>query len=132
MVRSVQSGQSMELLAVYLARMGLRAGDSDAVAEAMALAGDVPEAAIENRFVAALTRWLAAISAGDAREIAAAADVLESVGWRLLAADALSDATLIADRHRLPEGNDWSARARAIYQEASAVPLLDALRSPVR
>lgn len=65
------------------------------------------------------------------REIVAAAEDLEAEGWRMLSADAYADATLLADRHRLPGGNEWSARSRAAYERMSAVPLLDALRSRV-
>ncbi|HET6650338.1 MAG TPA: hypothetical protein VFH79_09300, partial [Candidatus Limnocylindria bacterium] len=66
-----------------------------------------------------------------ANEIVAAADDLEAAGWPLLSADAYADATLLADRHRLPGGNEWSARSRAAYERMSAVPLLDTLRSRV-
>lgn len=139
-IQDVHSGANLELVSYFLARMGLRAGDTDAVRAAAALADQVPENAVGNPLTLALVRWLRALArAQDAddpgeatRDVVVAADELEASGLRLLAADALSDATLLADRHRMPEGNEWSARARAIYQDAAAVPLLDALRSPVR
>jgi hypothetical protein len=129
----------MELVSFFLARMALRAGDADALQAAAALADEVPEAAVGNPLTLALSGWLRALARaqngddpGDAaNEVVAAADALEAAGLRLLTADALSDATLLADRYRLPQGNEWSARARALYESASAVPVLDALRSGV-
>jgi hypothetical protein len=138
-IREIESGANLELVSYFLARMGLRVGDTDAVRAAAALADEVPEAAVGNPLTIALSRWLRALARaqngydpGDAaNEVVAAADALEAAGLRLLTADALSDATLLADRYRLPQGNEWSARARALYESASAVPVLDALRSGV-
>jgi hypothetical protein len=134
-----QKGVDLELVSYFLARMGLRAGDTDAVRAAAALADEAPETAVGNPLTLALARWLRALARaqdtddpGEAiRDVVVAADELEAAGMRLLAADALSDATLLADRHRLPEGNEWSARARALYEISSAVPVLDALRGRV-
>jgi hypothetical protein len=139
-IRELQSGENLELVSFFLARMGLRAADADAVRAAAALADQVPEAAVGNPLTVALARWLSALAgsqdtddpAGAVKDVVAAADELEATGLRLLAADALADATLLTDRHRLAGGNELSARARALYDSSSAVPLLDALRSSVQ
>ena len=80
----------------------------------------------------------------DAAQLAAADLIRESYQMRtktvaerlphhaLLAADAYSDATLIGDKVRLPDATEWAARARELYERASAVPVLEALRSRVR
>jgi tetratricopeptide (TPR) repeat protein len=138
-VREDVNGQSMDLLAFYLARMALRAEDTEAVREAAALAAEVTEAAVGNPLSLALARWIEGLAraqdtddvTGAVQDVVAASDELRANGLILLAADALSDATLLADRHRLPGGNELSARARALYESSSAVPLLDALRSSV-
>ena len=138
-IREVQSGENLELVSFFLARMGLRAGDADAVRAAAAIADEVPEAAVGNPFTLTLSRWLSALAraqddddpGGAANDVVAAADELEATGLRLLAADAMADATLLADRYRLPEGNRWSARARELYEISAAVPVLDAIRSRV-
>jgi tetratricopeptide (TPR) repeat protein len=137
-VRDTTGGEALDLLGFYLARMGLRAGDADAIRDAAALADEFPDT-VATAFTIQLARWFKAIAraeeGGDpataANEIVAAAEDLEAAGWRLLSADAYADATLLADRHRLPGGNEWSARSRASYERMSAVPLLDALRSRV-
>ncbi|HJP72448.1 MAG TPA: adenylate/guanylate cyclase domain-containing protein [Candidatus Limnocylindria bacterium] len=136
--REAMRGEGLDLLTFYLSRMGLKAGDADAVRDAAALADELPDAATVP-FTTSLARWFRAVAreqagddpAGAVREIVDAAEDLEAQGWRLLAADAFADATFLADRHRLPGGNEWSARARAIYESGSAVPVLDALRSSV-
>ena len=124
-------GGNAELLTFYLARMGMRAGDTDAVGEAARRAGKIAETAIGDRFVATLARWFSGIASADAREVASAAEALQSDGWRVLAADAFADAGLLAERQGLPEGREWSAAARERYATASAVPVLDVMRSRV-
>jgi class 3 adenylate cyclase/tetratricopeptide (TPR) repeat protein len=137
-VRDTTGGEALDLLSFYLARMGLRAGDADAIRDAAAIADEFPDR-VGAPFTIPLASWFKAIARaqddGDpataVSEIVAAAEDLEAAGWPLLSADAYADATLLADRHRLPGGNEWSARSRASYERMSAVPLLDALRSRV-
>ena len=128
-------GPSLLFIAVHLGRMGVRTGEGQAVREAATMGHEVQLKAPENRFTRALVQWLDGLAAdADAgpsadQTVARAAADLEADGWRLLAANAYSDATLLADQLRNPEGNEWSARARALYEAASAVPLLEVLRS---
>jgi tetratricopeptide (TPR) repeat protein len=140
-VRTQGPNRSLDLVAVYLARMGVRAGDRGATSEAARLAAGIPELAIGNRSMMALARWVTGIAAaagatgeqvGEAvREIAAAGEQLVARGWLGVAADAFGDAALIAERHGLPEATEWSARAQELYEAGSAVSVLDGLRSGV-
>ncbi len=142
MIRTQGPSHSLDLVAVYLARMGLRAGDSGATTEAAGLAAGLPELAIGNRTMMALARWVTGIAqaaggtgdqdGGAAREIAAAGEQLVARGWLGIAADAFADAALIAERVGLPEAAEWADQSRALYEASSAVPMLDTMRSGVR
>jgi class 3 adenylate cyclase/tetratricopeptide (TPR) repeat protein len=127
--------RSLYFIILHLARMALRTGDVDGIREAAAAARELEEASPADGFAGAVSRWVDGIADADdpsaGAAVAEAAADLEAVGWRLLAAHAYSDATLLADRHRRPEGHDWAARARARYEESSTVPILEALRSSV-
>ncbi|HET9417412.1 MAG TPA: adenylate/guanylate cyclase domain-containing protein [Candidatus Limnocylindria bacterium] len=129
-------GRSVFFIILHLARMALRTGDHDGVREAAAAAVERHADAPDDQFVGMATRWVSGLARPDdpsaPADVAAAAADLEAGGWRLLSANAYSDATLLADRLRLPEGQKWAARARDLYEAASAVPVLEALRSTVR
>ncbi|HSH21835.1 MAG TPA: hypothetical protein VK992_04345, partial [Candidatus Caenarcaniphilales bacterium] len=49
----------------------------------------------------------------------------EQVGFKLVAADALADAALLAERAGLPIAAELRERSDAIYRAIGAVPVLD-------
>ena len=128
--------RSVFFIVLHLGRMALGTGDMDAAREAAAIAREEQQTAPDDRFVAAATQWVSAIadaddpSAGEA--VASAAAHFEEQGYNLLAANAYSDATILAERHGRPEAQEYRARARALYEATSGVPILEALRSGVR
>jgi hypothetical protein len=133
-VRERGGDQGLLFLAIHLGRMGFRLRDSDAIAEAAAAANEYLAMNPTSRLVISLTRWIEAMAdqrgeATAAREVATAAADLEDQGWMLLAANAYTDAALLADRLGLPERDEWRARADAIYEGSAAVSVLDELRS---
>lgn len=135
-LREAKAEHGLLFVAIHLGRMGLRMDDVDATADAAALGAEYLARDETNQFSASLARWLTALAdrSGDpaaAHEVASIAADLEQRNWGLMAANAFTDAALLADRLGLAERDEWSARAEAMFRATSAVPSLDALRSEV-
>lgn len=111
---------------LLLARMALRIGrdgsirTAAAALEAQARAGASSPTARSAKWAAALTQDDRAAAADTVAGLAAE---LEAMGHPLQAADAYADAAWLGVRAG-GAGEDWSARATALYTACSAVPLL--------
>jgi len=119
-------------LALLLARMGVRIGDTDAAQEGSALVHELAASSI-NPVLDAVAAWAAGLSEADVdpavggRAVAEAAAALEATGRPVLAADAFTDAALLGERAGLANALTWSTHARELYERCSAVPVLEAL-----
>jgi tetratricopeptide (TPR) repeat protein len=119
-------------VALLLARMGVRMGDTDATQEGSALVHELA-ASSTNPVLDAVAAWAAGLSevdvdpAAGGRAVAKAAAALEATGRPVLAADAFTDAALLGERAGLANALTWSTHARELYERCSAVPVLEAL-----
>jgi tetratricopeptide (TPR) repeat protein len=135
-LREAQAEHGLLFIAIHLGRMGLRLDDAEATAEAAVLGAEYLARDETNHYAALLARWLTGLAdrSGDsaaAHEVASIAADLEQRNWGLMAANAFTDAALLADRLGLAERDEWSARAEALFRTTSAVPSLEALRSGI-
>jgi tetratricopeptide (TPR) repeat protein len=119
-----------------LGRMALRVGDAETAAYAARIIrtpGPTQAFGIED-FHAASIAWSGGLidpdAAAGARAVASAATVFEKHRFPLRAADAYTDAALIAERAgQRQDAARWQARADEIYASCSAVPVLDRIRA---
>ena len=121
-----------------LGRMAVRAGDTEAAEYAAAIVRDPRpgETFGIEAFIDATSAWSEGLAnpdrAAGARSAADAAATFEEYDFPLRAADAYTDAALLAERAELPEdAARWRARAEELYASCSAVPVLDRIRESV-
>ncbi len=131
-LREAAVNRGLHFVALHLARMGAREGDTDALREA----GEISAAIVaedSSAFAQDIGRWIAGLATDPyvpdaALKVGLAAENLEARGWRLQAAHAYSDAAFVAElAGQAPAA--WSSRAAALYEAMSAVPALEMLRS---
>ena len=123
---------------ITLGRMALRAGDTEAAEYAAAIARDPRpgETFGIEAFAAATAAWGEALAnpdrAAGAEAVAGAAATFEEHQFPLRAADAFTDAALLAvAAGQSEEAARWQSRADEIYASCSAVPVLDRIRESV-
>lgn len=121
-----------------LGRMAVRAGDTDAAEYAAAIVRDPRpgETFGIEAFIDATSAWSEGLAnpdrAAGARSAASAAATFEEYQFPIRAADAYTDAALLAERAEQPEdAARWRARADELYASCSAVPVLDRIRESV-
>ena len=129
-MREARIAEDLGKAAGLLIRMAVRIGDADAVStgiEAVRAWSTMVSTPVARVVVA----WHAALADADAgagaKQVAAAAEQLVSIGHVREAADAYADAAWLAHRAGL-DPTAWSARSAELYAQTSAVPVLGPMR----